>query len=524
MKFKAFMLGTAAFAVLVAPALAATDSTTSTTKTTTTTKHHHHHTMVASTSSGSGASSVDARIDELERQIHELKEQQAASQRQAPASDDQVSEAQFESLQNQVYEQSGSTRGAWWNNTKISGRFYWDVTNVDATGNIKSISNAGVVTTAAHSKSPQNGLNYDLKRAYLIVDHKFNDTYSANLTTDATYDGTTGASQIFIKKAYLQAAYDPAFTVRVGATDLPWVPFVEGIYGYRYVENTLIDRTKYGTSSDWGAHVLGTFDLGGPTISYQLSALNGFGYKGDPIGGGVNRSKGVDFEGRANLNWDGFVAAVGGYTGERGKDLQNSTSGTCSATRVGAYCHTTNRFDALLAYTDDMIRVGVEYFSATNWNNVTNSETSGAGINGVTRYGDNKASGYSGFASYRFDPKWSVFGRYDWVHPTNVEITNPGTVPAAGTLGAGKEKNQYYNLGISYSPIPALDFALVYKHDSFANGFAGDTEFTGGSASSASGSNGFVCYVPSGGGHLSSAGNCNQGTYNEIGIFGQVNF
>ncbi len=39
-----------------------------------------------------------------------------------------------------------------------------------------------------------------------MIDHKFNDTYSANLTTDATYDGTTGASQVFIKKAYLQAS------------------------------------------------------------------------------------------------------------------------------------------------------------------------------------------------------------------------------------------------------------------------------------------------------------------------------
>ncbi len=45
---------------------------------------------------------------------------------------------------------------------------------------------------------------------------------------------TTGASQLFIKKAYLQAKYDPAFTIRLGAADLPWVPFVEGIYGYRY--------------------------------------------------------------------------------------------------------------------------------------------------------------------------------------------------------------------------------------------------------------------------------------------------
>jgi TolA-binding protein len=515
MKFKTLMLGTAAFAVMVAPALAATTSTTSTTTTTTTTKHHHHHAVMAS----SEPSSVDARIDQLENEIHELKAEQAANQAAPAASDEQVSEAQFESLQNQVYEQAAATRSGWWSNTKISGRFYWDVSSVSATGNIKSVSTGGVVTTADHTKSPQNGFNYDLKRAYLMIDHKFNDTYSANLTTDATYDGTTKASQIFVKKAYLQAAYSPMFTVRVGAADLPWVPFVEGIYGYRYVENTLIDRTKFGTSADWGAHILGTFDLGGPTLGYQLSAVNGLGYKADPIGGGINRTKGVDFEGRINLNWDGFVAAVGGYRGKLGNDLQNSTGATCSATTVGATCHTAERFDALLAYTDDALRVGAEYFSATNYKNVTNSATSGANIYGVTRYGDDKASGYSAFASYRFDPMWSVFGRYDWVDPTKVQISS-----STGNHGAGKQTNQYYNFGLSYSPIPQLDFALVYKHDSFRDGFAGDSEFTSGAASSGSGSNGFVCYTPTGGGHLTAVGNCNQGTYNEIGLFGQVNF
>lgn len=571
MKFKTLMLGTAAFAVMVAPALAATDSTTSTTTTsttTTTTKHHHHHPMVASTASG--ASSVDARIDELEREIHELKMQE---QQPAPAaSDDQVSEAQFESLQNQVYEQAAATRSGWWSNTKISGRFFWDVTDVHATGNVKAfITSAtdprgkqytfttnnfvgGTASTnsanirSTHTKSPQDGLNYDLKRAYLIVDHKFNDTYSANLTTDATYDSTTGASQIFIKKAYLQAAYSPMFTVRVGAADLSWVPFVEGLYGYRYVENVLIDRTKFGTSTDWGAHILGTFDLGGPTLGYQISALNGFGYKADPIGGGINRSKGVDFEGRINLSWYGFTAAIGGYEGKRGKDVQNNnTAGTTNAcspatTGTGAHpsevaptCHTAKRFDALLAYTDDMFRVGVEYFTVTNYNNVNNSETA-SGPLGVTQYGDNKANGYSGFASWKFDPQWSVFGRYDMVHPTDIRLggtytTGTGTVMdpiITHYVTAPKQQNKYFNLGISYSPIPALDFALVYKHDSFTNGFAGDSEFTSGSASSTSGSNGFVCYVPSTtaptGGHQTSVGNCNQGTYNEIGIFGQVNF
>jgi hypothetical protein len=483
MKFKTVLLGTATLALMAAPAVAQDAPPP---------KKHHHHTATAP-----APSSVDARIDQLEKEIHELKEEQAAAQA-APPPSDAVSDAQFEALQNQVYEQSAATKSGWWSNTKISGRFFWDITNIDATGNVKS-----AASTLYHSKSPQNGFNYDLKRAYLIVDHKFNDTYSANLTTDATYDSTTGASQLFIKKAYLTAAYSPMFTIKVGAADLPWVPFVEGIYGYRYVENVLIDRTKFGTSTDWGAHVLGTFDLGGPTIGYQVSALNGFGYKADPIGGGSNRSKGIDVEGRINLTWDGFVAAVGGYDGKLGKDVQN-TQVHCDAVAGHDYdatCHTATRFDALLAYTDDQFRIGGEYYSATNYKNVTDSATGSTTVHGVLPFGTDKSNGYSAFASWKFDPMWSVFGRYDWVKPTEVLLY----------AGAPTARNQYYNFGISYSPIPALDFALVYKHDSMENGAFTDSEFST-----------FTCVAY--GNPNVTHGTCNQGKYDEIGLFGQVNF
>jgi hypothetical protein len=488
MNFKTLLLGTAACALMAAPAFA--QSTTSTTTTTTTTVKHKHH----------AAPTGESRMDRLERmveqqaaEIRDLKAQQNGGTvvaAQAAPVDQPVSAAQFEALQNQVYEQSAATKAAaattgWWGNTKISGRFFFDTSDINASGNVKSAGG-----TAFHTKSPQDGFNYDLKRAYLIVDHKFNDTYSANLTTDATYDSTTAASQVFIKKAYLQASYDPAFNVRLGAADLAWVPFVENLYGYRYVENVMIDRTKFGTSTDWGAHFFGNFDLGGPSIGYQLSAVNGFGYKADPIGGGVNRSKGVDFEGRINLNWDGFVAAIGGYDGKLGKDVQNTLT-NCSATAVPdekSTCHTAQRFDALLAYTNDQLRIGAEYFSAQDFKSVTSVAPT-------------KGDGYSVFASWKFDPMWSVFGRYDWVKPTNALIFT----------GASAARNQYYNAGISYSPIPALDFALVYKHDSMQNGTFSDADFST-----------FTCFngTPIA---ANAKGTCNQGTYNEIGLFAQVN-
>src|ERR1700743_2591275 len=62
----------------------------------------------------------------------------------------------------------------WWNDTSISGRIYFDATDIEQKSN-------GV-------KTPDNGVNFDLKRFYIGIDHTFNKTFSANITTDATYD------------------------------------------------------------------------------------------------------------------------------------------------------------------------------------------------------------------------------------------------------------------------------------------------------------------------------------------------
>ncbi|KAG1254303.1 hypothetical protein G6F68_010914 [Rhizopus microsporus] len=124
---------------------------------------------------------------------------------------------------------------------------FFDLTNIDKTSNGKD--------TAA------SGTGLDVKRFYLTVDHKFNDIWSANLTTDFQYSSAIGNTELFVKKAYVQGSFDPAFNLRVGAADMPWIPYVEKFYGMRYVENTLTDRLKYGNSSDWGLHGFGNRNL-----------------------------------------------------------------------------------------------------------------------------------------------------------------------------------------------------------------------------------------------------------------------
>jgi hypothetical protein len=398
-----------------------------------------------------------ARIQALESQVQMLTDRlnaQAATSQQAQAAAQQAqataqaADAEIKTIPAQVQSAVAALpkpKPGWEASTKISGRMYFNVSNINLESN-------GVKPTG----SP-NGTNFDLKRFYIGVDHKFNDVLSGNLTTDVTYDSGVGNTQIFVKKAYLQAKWSDAAVLRLGSTDLPWVPFAEGVYGYRHIENTIADRTKFATSADWGVHFGGELPAGMATIGYQVAVINGAGYKKPGIGTG-NRSKSIDVEGRLSAEVSNFVVGVGGYSGKLGKDVQG----------VMTY-NTAQRLDALVAYKNKRFTLGGEYFYASEWNDVTNA--------GAT----NSSEGYSVFGSYKFTDKFSVFGRYDWMKPKG------DTAPLL--------EDNYFNVGVQYSPAKIVDFALVYKRDKVAHGTWGT-------------SNGTI-------------GGAIDGTYDEVGIWSQ---
>jgi len=398
------------------------------------------------------------------QQLQAAQSQAAVAQTQAAAAltQAQTAQAQATHIETQVTPPiEKALKTGWFANTTVGGRFYLNVSNI----NQKSTDLLGNTTD-----NLQNGTQTELKRGYIIVDHKFNDVFSADLTTDFRYNtnGTSKDVLVFVKKAYLQAKLSPAFTVRVGEADLPWVPFVEGLYGYRFVEPTLIDRTKFGTSTDWGVHAFGSF---GPhnLVSYAFSAINGSGYKT------LSRSTNtIDLEGRVSVNpIKEITLAVGGYSGKLGKS--NDTVNVN---------HRATRFNAVAAYTDKRIRAGIEYFTAKNWNNITTAPLPGSPLPTP----NDKAHGWSAFGSFAFTPKIGVFGRYDWVKPTDVRV--------CGACDATKDN--YFNIGVDYKPIAPIDLALVYKREKTTNGFI-------------STSNGTI-------------GGNDDGTYDEFGIFGQLVF
>lgn len=363
---------------------------------------------LASTSFNAAAQSAPSAQD-----IAELKAQIAALQAQIESLEERAdAQSDVNITQAKALEDADATKGKvdklakLVNDTKISGRMYYDLTNIDD-------KNRGV-------KTDKSGFAFDIKRFYLGVDHKFNDQWSMNLTTDFQYSSAISSTEVYLKKAYVQYKLSDAFVLRAGAADLPWVPFAENYYGMRYIENTLIDRLKFGTSADWGLHAGGKVADG--SMEYAVAALNGNGYKNP------SRSKGLDFEGRLSFApTDKTVLAIGAYSGTLGKEKQT----------VNAQ-HTANRMDFLAAYASGNTRFGVEYFQAKNWNNVLTVAT-------------DKATGWSLWGSMGLNEKGvTVFGRYD-----RSDISK--------TLDPSLQ-DTYYNLGVEFPIAPGVKIATVYKH------------------------------------------------------------
>ena len=296
--------------------------------------------------------------------------------------------------------------------TSVGGQLFIDVTHINQT-------NDG-------AKAASSGTGLDVKRGYFVLDHRFDKTWSADFTTDFNYSSSDGETQLFVKTAYLQAALSDALALRAGSALMPWIPFVDGLSGYRYIENSLVDRLKFGNSADWGLHALGSFGKSG--FSYALSAVNGNGFKNP------TRSEKVDWEGRLAYAAGGFTVAGGFYSGYLGKDVAGTTT---------PVQHSAKRWNALAAYVSPAFRVGAEYFNAKNWNQVTSVP-------------EDTSDGYSVWGSFIINPKYSAFARVDAAKPRK-DL-------------APDFKDLYYNVGVSYAARKNIDLALAYKHEGVKNG------------------------------------------------------
>src|SRR5947207_9270546 len=77
-----------------------------------------------------------------------------------------------------------------------------------------------------------------------------------------------GVTEVFIKKLYLEGAFNKLFVFRVGAYNGAWTSLVESNYGYRYIDKTTTDRLGFANTADWGLHASGVY--GANLVNYQF--------------------------------------------------------------------------------------------------------------------------------------------------------------------------------------------------------------------------------------------------------------
>ena len=298
--------------------------------------------------------------------------------------------------------------------TNISGLMFLDMTDMTTQHNGTDVD--------------PTGFGLDVKRFYIGVNHVFDETWSTNFITDFNFSATTSETQLFAKKTYLQQHLSDAATLRYGAADMPWIPYVESFYGYRFVEKTLADRLGLGNTVDWGVHLFGHTDQ----LSYAASIVNGGGYKNP------SRSKSMDEEARLGFSpVSGLTFAVGYYTGKLGQDTEATPA-----------LNTASRADFLAVWKADGLTAGVEYFTADDFSKAA-----------VTTTATDKADGYSLFGSYDLGSTgYSVFARYDSAKPSK-DL-------------APSEQDKYYNAGFAWKSNSNMTWAVAYKHDKLDNGAA----------------------------------------------------
>jgi hypothetical protein len=310
--------------------------------------------------------------------------------------------------------------------TSINGVVYADFTDKQ------------VKDKATGSKTSDSGVGTDVKRFYFTLTHEFDSMWSAQFQSDI---GDQGAKRydVFVKKAYVKVKLDPLFSVLLGSANTPWIPFVDELTGFRYIDNSMVDRLGFGSSADWGVHVVGQSP--NKVINYDVAAQNGRGYSNP------TRSKSVDFEGRAGIQpLPGLNFAVGGYSGKRGLETYNTPA-----------LHTATRLNALAAYHGDLFHLGGEYFQARNFNNVTTAAT-------------DKATGYSLWASLIPTPSFTLYGRFDEAKPS--KTLKP-------TL-----KDDYFYVGVQWRANKSFAASLLYKYEEVKNGSLTTSDGTIGTTSS----------------------------------------
>ena len=121
--------------------------------------------------------------------------------------------------------------------------------------------------------------SFDVTRARLILDQKFNEKYSANLMIDVVPRSSTDeyGLQYRVRSAYIQIDKALPYTsMRFGMHGILWIDALEKIWGLRFIDAVSLDKLGYYERADLGFTITG--ECPGNYGMAAVQIMNGGGY------------------------------------------------------------------------------------------------------------------------------------------------------------------------------------------------------------------------------------------------------
>jgi len=282
-----------------------------------------------------------------------------------------------------------------------------------------------------------------LDRAYFSVSYDFNDVWSMALTTDVQIEtGLKKASSVYIKKAYLQGKFSPAFILQAGVIGTPWIGHDENLWAHRYVSKVFVDTFGFDSSADAGIGIKGSLADG--LVDYHFTEVNGAGYAN------ISKSNAVDFNGRIGLHPIAGLELDGQF-----RDGYKGTKDWDPVTKANTPGIKYTLWQGLISYGQENWRFGGNYIHNKADDKTTTITT--------------KSDGFDVFGWVKFGNGFGVFGRYDYLKDKKDLVTI-------------NQKTNHYVAGLEWFAFKNVTFSAAYDYKKLknagfvANAFKKDTK------------------------------------------------
>ena len=252
---------------------------------------------------------------------------------------------------------------------------------------------------------------FALTRVYLGYEYKFSKNFSTKVNLDVANPGSGSLEMTaYVKNAYLRYTAD-RLSVYFGLIPTTQFKLQEKVWGYRYIEKSFQDASRFNASADLGV----SFDYQlTDFLSADLIIANGEGYKKLQSDSTVRTGIGLTFQPSDR------------FTGRVYYDFSSRESTLSSvATFIG--------------YSEDRFSIGVEYNKQMN-----HDFNDGHDLDGTSVY-----------TTLKISEKIKLMARYDHLESNTLPETSSG-------WNLSKD-GEMYLAGIEFSPVKGIKIAPNYQ-------------------------------------------------------------